>query len=505
MNREDIQKLIGGYATGSLTDEERHILFEAALDDQELFDTLQQEQALKDLFDDPFSREQVRRAAAESLPQPRTSWFRKPWLWASASSAALAGVLVFALVRWDRTQPPPVVKQPVATSRQPAADQSLPDRDKSAAEPTAPKPSVAARKPPAGNVKTPAVEDTPGRDFKESTAGHGGGGGVPARRASGGFGRSEESGRREGISRTTSGENSPSSNSVDLSKNREGDSRVSVNERKGGEKSEPPSPPPVNSRSPVNSAETARNSNGSPRNTAEEPRNSADTPRITELPRKDDQVAQLPSSQSQLDRGRSQSGPSQIQQPQQVQAPPPASEFRIRTQAGQMPAATSVPNPASRPGDSEGRLQRAATVKTEATDEMMKAKTSSPPKSKDAGGRAALAKKSAPVRMSYYSLARRSEDGSYSGVSADTIVQPGETVRLTIVPRVAGLLSIEVSDAYDRAWKQVFPADGVKVGVTAQEAYAVPLDIVVAKDQRLRVKTGSDVIHISIKTGAAVK
>src|SRR5258708_32545446 len=120
MNKEDIQKLIGGYATGSLTDEERLRLFEAALDDQELFDTLQQEQALKDLFDDPFSREQVRRAAAESQPRPRaswfnrTSWFKRTWIWAGAASAALAGGLVFGLGRWVRKQQPPMVEQPTA-------------------------------------------------------------------------------------------------------------------------------------------------------------------------------------------------------------------------------------------------------------------------------------------------------------------------------------------------------------------------------------------------------
>ena len=38
MNREDIQKLLGGYATGTLTPEEQQALFSAALEDQELFD-----------------------------------------------------------------------------------------------------------------------------------------------------------------------------------------------------------------------------------------------------------------------------------------------------------------------------------------------------------------------------------------------------------------------------------------------------------------------------------
>jgi len=99
MNKEEIQKLIGGYATGSLTEEERRILFDAALDDQELFDTLQNEQALKELFDDPLSREQVRHAAAESLPSLKRAWFRSPWMWGTGVSVAAAAVLLVVLLR----------------------------------------------------------------------------------------------------------------------------------------------------------------------------------------------------------------------------------------------------------------------------------------------------------------------------------------------------------------------------------------------------------------------
>src|SRR5260370_19486386 len=154
MNKEDIQKLIGGYATGTLTDEERLMLFEAALDDQELFDALQQEQPLKDLFDDPFSREMVRRAAAESLPQPQTpprkSWFRQPWVWASATSMAAAAVLVVALVRWDRTPPPDVKQVAAQTAKQPAAQQAPePEERPSPTEPQPP-PTTEAAKPSIG-------------------------------------------------------------------------------------------------------------------------------------------------------------------------------------------------------------------------------------------------------------------------------------------------------------------------------------------------------------------
>src|ERR1019366_478681 len=40
MSPEDIKKLLGGYATGTLTAEERQGLFAAALEDQEMFDAV---------------------------------------------------------------------------------------------------------------------------------------------------------------------------------------------------------------------------------------------------------------------------------------------------------------------------------------------------------------------------------------------------------------------------------------------------------------------------------
>src|ERR1039457_6281752 len=177
MNKEDIQKLIGRYAAGLLTDEERQALLEAALDDQELFDTLQQEQALKDLFEDPFSREQVRRAAAESLPGPGTSWFGRPWIWASATSMALAGVLVIAMLRWDRTPSPPVAKQATEASKQvaeaskpPAAAPEQPrDHDKSPSKPKpAPVRAVAGKPQEAHQTEVATLDDKRSGTSKES-------------------------------------------------------------------------------------------------------------------------------------------------------------------------------------------------------------------------------------------------------------------------------------------------------------------------------------------------
>ena len=52
----EIRHLLGGYATGTLTEVERARLFAAALEDQSLFDALAEEQPLKDLLDEPESR-----------------------------------------------------------------------------------------------------------------------------------------------------------------------------------------------------------------------------------------------------------------------------------------------------------------------------------------------------------------------------------------------------------------------------------------------------------------
>jgi hypothetical protein len=52
MKPEDIRKLLGGYATGTLTESERDLLFAAALEDQALFDALADEESLRVLLSD---------------------------------------------------------------------------------------------------------------------------------------------------------------------------------------------------------------------------------------------------------------------------------------------------------------------------------------------------------------------------------------------------------------------------------------------------------------------
>src|ERR1700686_5762816 len=93
MTSDQARKLLGGYATNSLTEAERNALFEAALDDQELFDALQQEEALKELLADPASRNQIQQALIEApVPRPATAWWSRAWLWGGLAGAVAAGV-----------------------------------------------------------------------------------------------------------------------------------------------------------------------------------------------------------------------------------------------------------------------------------------------------------------------------------------------------------------------------------------------------------------------------
>jgi hypothetical protein len=101
MKRDDIRQLLGGYATGTLTPEEQQMLFAAALEDQELFDSLMREQALKDALDDPSVRREL---IAELGPKPSgwkrfSTWIRWPYPVAGVGALAAAALTVVLLVR----------------------------------------------------------------------------------------------------------------------------------------------------------------------------------------------------------------------------------------------------------------------------------------------------------------------------------------------------------------------------------------------------------------------
>lgn len=105
MSEHDLEKLLGGFAVDMLTPEEKQTLYTAALQDQQLFNSLADEQALKELLSEP----NVRRRLLTSLEQKRASsaggslswldWFRRPAGLAFAGGLAAAAFAVVLGVR----------------------------------------------------------------------------------------------------------------------------------------------------------------------------------------------------------------------------------------------------------------------------------------------------------------------------------------------------------------------------------------------------------------------
>ena len=97
MSEHDLEKLLGGFAADTLMPEERIRLYTAAMQDQQLFNALADEQALKELLADPL----VRGRLLQALRKPGTSeaggtlswwaWLRRP------AGLAFAGGLAAAI------------------------------------------------------------------------------------------------------------------------------------------------------------------------------------------------------------------------------------------------------------------------------------------------------------------------------------------------------------------------------------------------------------------------
>jgi hypothetical protein len=105
MKDEDVHNLLGGFAAGILTDRERELLFTAALKDQKLFDALADEEALRELLNDPVSRSRLLQAVETAKPGAwgwLSGWMRRPAYWAIAGGGVAALTLVVALL-WEKT------------------------------------------------------------------------------------------------------------------------------------------------------------------------------------------------------------------------------------------------------------------------------------------------------------------------------------------------------------------------------------------------------------------
>jgi len=124
------EQILGGYATDTLTEEEKLQLFEAALHDQTLFDALADEEALKALLADMEARQRIL-ASLHTSGEPQggapsspsgLSWFRQPSSLAWAGSIAAMGLaLIFG---WQMNKDwGPIVQQEQEAERSMSEDE----------------------------------------------------------------------------------------------------------------------------------------------------------------------------------------------------------------------------------------------------------------------------------------------------------------------------------------------------------------------------------------------
>lgn len=103
---DEARKLLGGYATGTLSPAERQLLFDAALGDDALFAELMREDALREAFEAPGAKDELL-AALEEKPVPwherLQHWLGKPAVLAVGGSLAAAAVLLVGLGQYRST------------------------------------------------------------------------------------------------------------------------------------------------------------------------------------------------------------------------------------------------------------------------------------------------------------------------------------------------------------------------------------------------------------------
>lgn len=114
MKHAEAEKLLGGYATGTLTEAERQLLFAAALEHQDIFDALMEEEALKDLLADPEAKARLLTALAPAAPKLIPFW-RRPALLGAAASLMVATLAGLAYLRSPEERLP-ALKQKAAPS-----------------------------------------------------------------------------------------------------------------------------------------------------------------------------------------------------------------------------------------------------------------------------------------------------------------------------------------------------------------------------------------------------
>jgi hypothetical protein len=119
----EAEKLLGGFATGTLSAQEKTELFAAALKHQELFDALADEEALRELLADPKARQQLLEVLEEE-PKVVPFW-RRPVVLGLAAGLMLL-VTTTMLVRRQPELASPVTRKPSDSAPKPAGTPAAP-------------------------------------------------------------------------------------------------------------------------------------------------------------------------------------------------------------------------------------------------------------------------------------------------------------------------------------------------------------------------------------------
>src|SRR5881394_4015759 len=151
MNPEDVRKLIGGYATGSLSEAERKLLFEAALKDDELFDEIAGEQVLKEILEEPGARQRLLSALGTEQKSLQAPWWSRSWPWMGGAVTVAVAIIIVVALRTPPPQPTPEIAQ-VLKSAEPVA---------SPVPPPPPAPAAPAPKALRKVARPPALADAP--------------------------------------------------------------------------------------------------------------------------------------------------------------------------------------------------------------------------------------------------------------------------------------------------------------------------------------------------------
>lgn len=113
MKHTEAERLLGGYATDTLSAAERNTLFAAALDHQDLFDALMDEEALRELLADPEAKAQLLAALSRTAPPKAVPFWRRTGVLGAAASLIVAATAGLAYLRSPGAGPPPMKQEAV--------------------------------------------------------------------------------------------------------------------------------------------------------------------------------------------------------------------------------------------------------------------------------------------------------------------------------------------------------------------------------------------------------